>query len=132
MVEEQHAIDVDADSDNSSSIEFEDESVIGKLCKLFECLHEGLVRSQVTTDDIENLVKRVWRQIQLMKFLRTDFDDFSCIQNKMMKKALRSLCEKNLERLTQDVYGSIKRLLKTRWALPGLSDLEKARLLLVA
>jgi hypothetical protein len=67
-----------------------------------------------------------------MKFLRADFDDFSGIQNKMMKKALRSLCEKNLERLTQDVYGSIMRLLKTRWALPGLSDLEKARLLLVA
>ena len=63
MVEQKHVIDVDADYDSSSSIEFEDESVIGKLCKLFEKLHEGLVRSRVTTDDMEDLVKRVWRRI---------------------------------------------------------------------
>ena len=81
MVEQQQngklIIDVDADSDGESSIEFEDKCVITRLCKRFESFHKELVRLNVTTTDMEDLVKRVAQRCSLMKSLRTDFHDIS-------------------------------------------------------
>ena len=81
---------------------------------------------------MEDLVKRVWQRCKLMNSLRTDFNDITEIQNKMMKRAVRQLTEKNLERITKEVFDAVKRLLKTRWAYFSLTDLQKARLQLVA
>ena len=123
---------MDADSDGESSIEFEDRCILTRLLKRFERFYLDLTQLRATTIDMEDLVKRVWQRCKLMNSLRTDFNDITEIQNKMMKRAVRQLTEKNLERITKEVFDAVKRLLQTRWAYFSLTDLQKARLQLVA